>query len=108
MKKIYAFAIAAGSVVALLLQSSRAYAQSSLPSPTFYRDVQPILEKHCQSCHRPGEMAFPLVTYDQTAPRARAIQNAVISRKMPPWLADPIMATSQTILLLRQAKLKHF
>jgi hypothetical protein len=34
-------------------------------------------------------MAFPLMTYDQAAPRARAIAESAITRKMPPWLADP-------------------
>jgi hypothetical protein len=56
---------------------------------TFNRDVAPILEKHCQSCHRPGQAApMPLVTYQDTRPWAKAIRNAVASRKMPPWFAD--------------------
>ncbi len=25
--------------------------------PTFYKDVLPVLQKNCQSCHRPGEVA---------------------------------------------------
>jgi hypothetical protein len=89
MKKSCAFAIATGRIALLLLLSSPSYPQSRPPVPTFYRDVQPILEKHCQNCHRPGEMAFPLMTYDQAAPRARAIAESAITRKMPPWLADP-------------------
>ena len=33
----------------------------------FIRDVLPILQDHCQSCHRSGEVApMPLVTYEQT------------------------------------------
>jgi hypothetical protein len=89
MSRRCAIAIAAGSFAALLLQASPAHPQSSPPSPTYYRDVQPILEKHCQNCHRPEEMAFPLMTYDQAVPRAHAIMKSVIARKMPPWLADP-------------------
>jgi hypothetical protein len=59
-------------------------------TPTFYRDIAPILEQHCQSCHRPGEIApFPLVTYQNTKPWATAIAHAVENRKMPPWFADP-------------------
>lgn len=58
--------------------------------PTFYRDALPILERRCQSCHRPGEIApMPFVTYDQTLPWAAAIRDATRSRKMPPWFADP-------------------
>ena len=57
---------------------------------TFSRDVAPLLEKHCQNCHRPGQVApMPLVTYRDARPWAKAIRNAVVSRKMPPWFADP-------------------
>jgi len=59
-------------------------------APTFYRDVLPILQKHCQSCHRPGEIApFPLMTYSQTRRWAAEIRDAVLSKQMPPWFADP-------------------
>jgi len=63
---------------------------SSGASPTFYRDVLPILQNHCQACHREGEIgSMPLVTYEQTRPFARAIASAVSQKKMPPWFADP-------------------
>ena len=63
--------------------------QQSVIPPTFYRDILPILHKHCQRCHRPGEIApMPFVTYEQTRPWARAIQQAVRSKHMPPWFAD--------------------
>ncbi|MGH9648127.1 MAG: thiol-disulfide isomerase [Bryobacteraceae bacterium] len=57
---------------------------------TFDKDVLPILEKNCQSCHRPGEVApMSLLSYSDARPWAKAIKAAVVSRKMPPWLADP-------------------
>jgi hypothetical protein len=63
---------------------------SLAPGATFYRDVVPILQNHCQQCHRPGEMApMPLLTYEQTRPWAKAIREQVRTRKMPPWPADP-------------------
>jgi Copper type II ascorbate-dependent monooxygenase, C-terminal domain len=59
-------------------------------APTFYRDVLPILQGHCQSCHRAGEVApMPLETYEQARPWASAISHAVQTRMMPPWFADP-------------------
>jgi hypothetical protein len=59
-------------------------------TPTFYRDVLPILQQHCQSCHRPGEIGpMPLVTYPQTRPWATQIRNRAHSKSMPPWFADP-------------------
>src|SRR5450755_4763249 len=62
----------------------------SAPAPTFYKDVVPILRDHCQSCHRAGEVApMPLVTYEQTRPRAGAMAHAVEMKMMPPWFADP-------------------
>ena len=58
--------------------------------PTFYKDVLPILQKNCQSCHRPGQVApFSMLTYESTRPWARDIKNRVMARQMPPWFADP-------------------
>jgi hypothetical protein len=57
---------------------------------TFYKDVLPILQNKCQSCHRSGEPApMPLVTYAQTRPWAGQIAAAVEMKMMPPWFADP-------------------
>jgi hypothetical protein len=65
-------------------------ASSLAAGPTFYRDVLPILQKRCQECHRPGEIApMPLVTYRDARPWAKAIRDAVRRRNMPPWFADP-------------------
>src|SRR5215813_1121100 len=56
---------------------------------TFYKDVLPILQNNCQTCHRPGEVApMSFLTYEGTRPWAKAIKAAVLSKKMPPWLAD--------------------
>jgi hypothetical protein len=58
--------------------------------PTFFRDVLPILQTHCQSCHRLGEIApMPFDSYAHTRPFAAAIREQTTLRKMPPWLADP-------------------
>ena len=62
----------------------------SAAPPTFYKDVLPVLERNCQSCHRAGEAApMPLVTYKDARPWAKAMRQAVLTKKMPPWLADP-------------------
>src|SRR5258706_7777861 len=69
-----------------LLLSGSAFAAG----PTFYRDVLPILQKRCQECHRPGEVApMAFLTYRQTRPWAKAIREAVLLKKMPPWFAEP-------------------
>jgi len=59
-------------------------------TPTFHKDVEPILQVNCQTCHRPGEAGpFSLLTYETSRPWAKAIKTAVVAKKMPPWFADP-------------------
>ena len=65
-------------------------------APTFYRDVLPVLQANCQTCHQKQGASFgglvapmPLTTYEEVRPWAAAISKAVESRQMPPWLASP-------------------
>ena len=59
-------------------------------SPVFYKDVLPILQKHCQACHRTGEIApMPLTNFGEVRPWAKDIREKVTLRKMPPWFANP-------------------
>jgi hypothetical protein len=64
---------------------------ASAPSQiTFTKDVLPIMQKRCQNCHRPGEVApMSFLTYNEVRPWAKAIREAVLTKKMPPWFADP-------------------
>lgn len=63
-------------------------AAAALLGATFYGEVLPVLQRRCQSCHRPGEAApMPLLTYQEARPWAKAIRQAVLSRRMPPWFA---------------------
>src|SRR5712691_7305980 len=65
------------------------------PSRTFSRDVWPILEKRCVTCHQAGEIGpMPLTSYKQVRPWAGAIREAALSRAMPPWYAAPGSAHS--------------
>jgi hypothetical protein len=75
---------------ATLICCAAALRASSAPGVTFYKDVMPLLQSKCQSCHRPGEVApMPFTSYEGTRPWAKAIKAAVLSKKMPPWSADP-------------------
>ena len=57
---------------------------------TFNKDVLPLLQKNCQTCHRPGQVApMSLLTYKDARPWAKSIALKVTSRQMPPWNADP-------------------
>src|ERR1700733_9949934 len=72
--------------IAMLVFSAAACAAE----PTFTRDVAPILYKHCVGCHHSNDIApMPLLTYKDARPWAASIKEAVLSRKMPPWKADP-------------------
>jgi peroxiredoxin len=52
----------------------------------FYRDVLPILQTNCQSCHRPNNIGpFSLMTYTQAARWADDIVGETRARRMPPW-----------------------
>lgn len=59
-------------------------------TPTFNRDIAPILYRQCATCHHPGEVApFSLLTYQDAARRARTIAAVTETHFMPPWKADP-------------------
>jgi hypothetical protein len=77
------------------------------PPPTFYKNVLPIFQAHCQSCHRPGEIApMPLLNYRDARPWAKAIKLAVATRKMPPWFADPAFGHFQNDRRLSEADIR--
>lgn len=91
-------------VVSTLFVSLCAFAAPA--DVTFHKDVEPLLQKNCQECHRPGEIApFPLLTYQQTRPYAKAIKAAVLAKKMPPWPADPHFSKFSNDLSLSQAEI---
>ncbi len=83
------FGFAAFAAAALFATPVTAADTTSSSAPTFSKDVLPILQKNCQTCHRPGEIGpMALLTYEQARPYARAIKRATESKKMPPWFAD--------------------
>ncbi len=58
-------------------------------APTYHGEVVRILQKHCQDCHRPGEVApFGLLSYEQARKRASDIVTVTEARRMPPWPAS--------------------
>ena len=63
---------------------------ASQASPTFTKDIAPILFERCVTCHRPGQHAVPfsLLTYADAKPRAKRIAEMTKLRRMPPWPPD--------------------
>ncbi|HSU87620.1 MAG TPA: cytochrome c [Terriglobia bacterium] len=76
--------------IAAMTASMKATGGEDNGAPTFYKDALPILQKNCQTCHRPGEIApMSFMSYKDVRPWAKAIKTAVVNRQMPPWFADP-------------------
>jgi len=77
------------TLIAILPLSRVATSQGRVSTPTFSKDVAPIFQENCQSCHRVDSMApMSLVTYEEVKPWARSIRERVVTRNMPPWHID--------------------
>jgi mono/diheme cytochrome c family protein len=95
VRKYFAFAIIAATAAfgsALNAQQAAAPA-SSQPEVTFTKDIAPILQRSCQNCHRPGQVApMSLLTYEEARPWARSMKARTAIRDkagaMPPWYIE--------------------
>lgn len=57
---------------------------------TFAEHVAPLMQKHCQSCHRANsEAPFALLSYDDVKKHAGTIAETITEQRMPPWHGDP-------------------
>ena len=76
-------------LISLLLGAVTVSSATIAASVTYYRDVLPILQNHCQTCHRPGQVApVSFLTYKETRPWAESIKYLVAAKRMPPWYAE--------------------
>ena len=79
----------------LLSTSALTLASAFAAAPTFSKDVASIVFNRCAECHRAGEAApMALTSYKEVRPWAKAIKTAVLSRRMPVWLADAAHSAS--------------
>ncbi len=80
---------AAVTVGALLSLPGTAISADAPKQVTFSKDIAPIFQAKCQSCHEPGSIApMSLRTFQEARPWARAIRDRVSTRQMPPWHID--------------------
>src|SRR5579872_6427854 len=94
------------SIALVVTFAVAAVAATNSNSVTFNKEVLPIVQKRCQDCHRPGEAApMALVTYQDARPWAKSIREAVLTRKMPPWFADPHFGKFSNDRSLSQAEI---
>jgi len=54
------------------------------PQPSFARDITPLLNRDCNTCHTPGSTLWPLVGYENVRDWAYLILSAVQQCTMPP------------------------
>lgn len=65
------------------------------PAPTFARDIAPLLQQHCQECHRPGgEAPFALLDEAQAKKHAAMIAEVTEQGRMPPWYGSRAYGSS--------------
>jgi hypothetical protein len=91
IRKLFAAGLLMGvmGVTAVALPAAETPADTP-KTVTFNKDVLPILQRSCQGCHRPGQVApMSLLDYQSARPWAKAMKKMVVSREMPPWNADP-------------------
>jgi hypothetical protein len=77
------------TLLGTMLISMTAFAADGTKLVTFTKDIAPIFQRSCQSCHHPGTTApMSLVAYNDARPWARSIKERVATREMPPWHLD--------------------
>lgn len=78
------------TIVGALTIATPAIAAEPPSTVTFTKDIAPIFQAKCQSCHQPNSIApMSLITYQDARPWARSIRSRVSTRQMPPWHIDP-------------------
>ena len=89
-RKLQAGLVGMGAVLVLAAPAAAA------ETPTFSKDVAPILQAKCQSCHQPNSIApMSLMTFQEARPWARSMKERVSSRQMPPWHIDKSVGIQQ-------------
>lgn len=57
---------------------------------SYAKDVAPILQAKCVSCHSPGNIgSWAMTGFKKVKGMASMIEEVLLTRRMPPWDADP-------------------
>src|SRR3954470_12760878 len=83
-------ALAAGALSPYVLRAAPVVVPDEV---TYTKDIQPILQRSCENCHRPnGAGPMSLTTYEEVRPWARAIKQRTgigpHAGVMPPWYME--------------------
>ena len=99
-----AVSVAQTPVDGCLITASESFA-SDQPAPTFHKDVAPILNNRCVTCHRADAAApFSLLSFADAAAHAEMLAEVVVDQRMPPWFAQAKRGTFQNDPSLTRAE----
>src|SRR3954451_23258591 len=88
MRKVALLAVLVAAAATALVAHAGGVAPTA--APTYNRDVAPILDVKCASCHRIGGIApFPLTTAAEARAHASGIVRLTKACLMPPWMPGP-------------------
>ena len=85
---VLASVVGAGFLVTLAVVGSTPPVQAHPRITTtllWKKDIAPILQRRCFSCHSPNNVAFSLASYAEARPWAVSIREEILTRHMPPW-----------------------
>jgi hypothetical protein len=96
MLKLSGNALVGSLIIVFVAQAAENGKTEGARQVTFSKDVAPIFQKNCQSCHHQGTSApMSLMTYSESRPWARSIKERVVRRDMPPWHLDKTVGIRQ-------------
>ncbi len=79
---------------------------------SYSKEIAPLLEKNCVSCHREGGIgSWAMTEYNMVRGFAPMIREVVRTQRMPPWHADPHFGTfsnDRSLTVAERQKLVHW
>lgn len=85
-----------GSPVQAVREPASTYPVEALAAPvmpalaSYASDIAPLLQEKCASCHRPGGIGpWAMTSHQMIQGFSPMIREVVLTRRMPPWHADP-------------------
>ena len=89
MQRALLIFVAALTFVTAFWSSSLLSHERVTTTVTYDREIVRIVSRKCVACHSERNLGHPMTSYEQTRPWARAIQEEILGRHMPPWRAVP-------------------
>ena len=65
---------------------------------SYAKQVAPILQEKCVTCHSPGNIGpFAYSSYETARKKSRMMEEVLLAQRMPPWHADPAYGRFQHV-----------